>query len=95
MLVQEGLAQISVIGNRVPENFEQLEDAEAQAQQDGLGIWSKSVKILNQGSPKKVRQNERIQVEMTDITDASRFFVRIVGDNQYSKVEQLMNQFDP
>jgi hypothetical protein len=32
---------------------------------------------------------------MTDITDASRFFVRIVGDNQYSKVESLMNQFDP
>jgi staphylococcal nuclease domain-containing protein 1 len=31
---------------------------------------------------------------MTDITDASRFFVRIVGDNQYTKVEQLMNQFD-
>ena len=72
-----------------------LEDAEEQAKADGIGIWSKSVKILSSSSPKKVKQNERIQVEMTDITDASRFFVRVVGDNQYSKVEQLMNQFDP
>lgn len=31
---------------------------------------------------------------MTDITDASRFFVKIVGDNQYAKIEQLMAKFD-
>lgn len=32
---------------------------------------------------------------MTDITDASRFFVRILGENQYPKVENLLSQFDP
>jgi hypothetical protein len=31
---------------------------------------------------------------MTDITDASRFFVRIVGQNNYSKVEAEMSKFD-
>ena len=41
-----------------------------------------------------MRENERISVEMTDITDASRFFVRIVADNQFAKVEALMNKFD-
>lgn len=32
---------------------------------------------------------------MTDITDPNRFFVRIVGDNEYAKVEAEMDRFDP
>lgn len=31
---------------------------------------------------------------MTDITDASRFFIKILGDNQYSKIESELNKFD-
>lgn len=31
---------------------------------------------------------------MTDITDASRFYVRMVADNQYPKIEQEMNKVD-
>jgi staphylococcal nuclease domain-containing protein 1 len=31
---------------------------------------------------------------MTDISDASRFFVRILSNNNYDKIEKLMNQFD-
>lgn len=31
---------------------------------------------------------------MTDITDASRFFIKIVNDNQYPKIEAAMNKFD-
>lgn len=51
------------------------------------------MKVLS-SSPKKVRQNERIPVEMTDITDASRFFVKFVHENQYAKIEDAMNKFD-
>lgn len=33
---------------------------------------------------------------MTDITDASRFFIKLLNnDNQYNKIEQLMGSFDP
>ena len=32
---------------------------------------------------------------MTDISDASRFYVRILGANQYDKVEAEMNKFSP
>lgn len=31
---------------------------------------------------------------MTDITDASRFFVKFVNENQYPKIEAAMNKFD-
>ena len=31
---------------------------------------------------------------MTDITDASRFFIKINNDNQYDKIEKLMGSFD-
>jgi staphylococcal nuclease domain-containing protein 1 len=31
---------------------------------------------------------------MTDITDASRFHVRIVSDNQYPRIEQELAKFD-
>ena len=41
-----------------------------------------------------MKQNERIPVEMTDITDASRFFLRILSDNLYPKIEEAMAAFD-
>lgn len=45
MLVQEGLAEVSVIGNKAPQNIHELEDAQDQAKADGVGIWNKSIKI--------------------------------------------------
>jgi staphylococcal nuclease domain-containing protein 1 len=33
-------------------------------------------------------------MEMTDITDASRFFIKIANDNSYDKIEKLMGAFD-
>lgn len=54
MLVQEGLAQVSVIGNRVPRNIDEIEDAEYKAKEEGLGIWSKSLKLMSQTGTKKV-----------------------------------------
>jgi staphylococcal nuclease domain-containing protein 1 len=84
---------VSIIGNKVPANIEELEQAEQQAKAEGLGIWGSSLRLLS-SSPKKVRQNERIAVEMTDISDASRFFVKIISENQYPKIEVAMNKFD-
>lgn len=31
---------------------------------------------------------------MTDITDASRFFIKILSENQYDKIEAKMSKFD-
>ena len=39
MLVQNGLAEISVFGNKAPENIGQLELAEEEAKAEGTGIW--------------------------------------------------------
>ena len=94
MLVQEGLAQVSIIGNKAPHNIEELEDAEHNAKEEGLGIWNKQQKIIQEGGSKKVKQNERIPVMMTDITDASRFYVRLQNDNQYDKIEKEMGKID-
>ncbi len=60
MLIKEGLAQVNVMGGRAPFNIEQLEDAEEQAKYDGVGIWDKSMKLMTQASPKKVKQNVKI-----------------------------------
>ncbi len=32
---------------------------------------------------------------MTDLQDANNFYVRIVGDNQYAKIERELEEFDP
>ena len=32
---------------------------------------------------------------MTDLQDASHFHVRVVGENQYSKIETELDEFDP
>ena len=94
MLVQNGLAEISIIGKRAPENYEQLEQAQAKAQSDCIGIWQKGLRVgATEG--KAVTANERIQVLMTDISDAARFYVRIQGNNDYAKIEAEMNRFNP
>jgi endonuclease YncB( thermonuclease family) len=40
MLVQEGLAQVSVFGSKAPANIDDLEDAEHAAKEEGRGIWA-------------------------------------------------------
>ncbi len=49
-LISEGLAQIHTLGNekRLPSNFSQLEDAEEQAKQKELGLWSKSLRLVSE-----------------------------------------------
>jgi staphylococcal nuclease domain-containing protein 1 len=44
---------------------------------------------------KAVKTNERIQVLMTDISDAGRFYLRIQNGNEYAKIEAEMNRFNP
>lgn len=80
-LVGEGLAQVSVMGQKIPPNIDLLENAEIKAKLDGIGIWSKNLKLAATGSPKKVKQMERIQVEMTDIKDATSFHMRLLGES--------------
>jgi staphylococcal nuclease domain-containing protein 1 len=36
-----------------------------------------------------------MSVEMTEIKDASSFFIRILSDNQYSKIDEELEDFDP
>lgn len=53
------------------------------------------MKLAGSSSPKKVKQFERIQVEMTDIKDATRFHVRILGESQYNKIDMELDKFNP
>jgi len=94
MLVQNGLAEISIIGKRAPENYEQLEVAQDKAQADGVGIWQKGLRV-GAVEGKAIKTNERIQVLMTDISDAGRFYLRIQNGNEYAKIEAEMNRFNP
>ena len=32
---------------------------------------------------------------MTDITDATLFYVRVLGENQYAKIEKELDKFNP
>jgi hypothetical protein len=94
-LVSEGLAQVQHMGSRIPHNIDELRAAEAKAKADGIGIWSANLKLASTSSPKKVKQMERIQVEMTDIRDATRFHMRILGESQYNKIDMELDKFNP
>lgn len=68
MLIQEGLAMVSVVSNKAPHNINELEKEEAKAKADQIGIWDKSLKLTqDSSSQKKVKMNEVLQVQMTDI----------------------------
>jgi endonuclease YncB( thermonuclease family) len=54
-LVSEGLAQVSIVGSKIPQSIDELEAAEGKAKADGIGIWSKSLKLASASSPKKIK----------------------------------------
>jgi endonuclease YncB( thermonuclease family) len=54
MLVQNGLAEISVFNNKAPENIAELEKAEEIARSEGSGIWQKGLKLGASSSVKEV-----------------------------------------
>lgn len=93
LLIRNGLAEISIIGNKAPENLAHLEEAEEVARQDERGIWQKGVRVA--GSEREVVYNERVSVLMTDITDASKFYIRIQAGSDYPKIEAEMGRFSP
>lgn len=96
MLVENGLAEVSIIGKRAPENFEQLERAEEKARGEGVGIWQKGLRVGAAGDGgSKVKAGERLQVLMTEISEAGRFYVRIQTATEYAKIEAEMNKFKP
>jgi endonuclease YncB( thermonuclease family) len=43
MLVKNGLAEVSVFGNKAPENLAALEAAEEEARAEEIGIWQKGI----------------------------------------------------
>jgi endonuclease YncB( thermonuclease family) len=45
-LVSEGLAEINIMGNKIPSNIDKLEEAEELAKSEGRGIWNKSLNIV-------------------------------------------------
>lgn len=95
MLVQEGLAEISIVGNKAPSNFEAIEEAQEKAKSEGLGIWQQGLRVGASGTSKQLKTNERQAVLMTDITDASRFYLRFQSGSDYQKIEYEMNRFNP
>jgi endonuclease YncB( thermonuclease family) len=46
LLVQEGLAQVNIIGNKAPANIDDLEDAEHAAKEEERGIWSRDLQLM-------------------------------------------------
>jgi staphylococcal nuclease domain-containing protein 1 len=85
---------VSIIGKHAPENYAYLEDAQAKAQEEAIGIWQKGLRV-GAVDAKEVKTNERIQVMMTDIAEANRFYIRIQGGSEYAKIEAEMNRFNP
>jgi endonuclease YncB( thermonuclease family) len=51
ILVEEGLGEVNIVAGKVPMNIDQLEDAQAKAQEEGLGIWGMQSKLAQTQSP--------------------------------------------
>jgi len=75
---------VSIFGNKAPENIEQLEIALEKAQNEEIGIWQQGIQLGAASSSSSVKTGERVSVLMTDITDASRFYVRFQSDTDYA-----------
>ena len=73
------------------------EEAEEKAKSKEIGIWSGQLKLMSCQSKKgsNYEYMQRIQVEMTDMVDATSFYVRDIGaGSQYAKIDEAMEHFD-
>lgn len=68
---------MSVIGSKAPENIEQLEIAQEKAQSEEIGIWQKGIQVGAASASSAVKLGERVSVLVSDVSDASRFYVRL------------------
>jgi hypothetical protein len=97
--LQRGLAQVSVVGSKGVKNLEEYEMIEAEAQENGVGIWAEGLAMVTdagrQAEDLGESYGERVQVEMTDIVDATKFHVRILDGSQIKVIDDKMAEFDP
>ena len=87
-MLEEGLAYIYLPSNaRKPEQFNEYKTAEESAKSKKIGIWGNSLKLMSTGTDEKNREgnlvgkgakfeiNQRVKVEMSDMTDARSFWM--------------------
>ncbi len=51
-LIESGFGMISVVGGKRPSNFDDLEQAQAEAKKAEIGIWQPKLKLMSTGGSK-------------------------------------------
>lgn len=95
-LLEAGLAQVSYQGKNVPRQLELLNQTEEAAKEQEIGIWGKSLKIMSGNAAElKFEQDERVQMEMCDLTDGKNFHLRMGFSDDAEKIDDAMESFIP
>ena len=96
-LIEAGLAKVHYQGDREPKMLKEFSAAQGVAKEAELGIWSKSLKLMsgNVSSANKFKQDERISVEMSDLTDGKNFHLRLTDSADAAKIDEAMESFEP
>jgi len=101
LLLQEGYAKLLRGIAQNLENYQELENAEESAKRQHKNIWKDYDEVAEQEARDKRRAErqgqqvggkaeEYIDVIVTEILDASSFYVQIVGGEDSTKLEELM-----
>lgn len=89
---------MSVIGTKGVNNLETYEDVEYEAKEKKVGIWAEGLAMMTDAGRRpneiEAEEGERIKIEMTDIVDATKFYVRILKNSSMEEIEAKMGDFD-
>ncbi len=92
-LIEAGLAKSFLMGGRPIPFMEDYEIAQDKAKANERGIWKKGFKMY--GSPSKSAAEPFAQVEVLDVHDATRIYVRILKGSNLEKIDSAMAAFKP
>lgn len=93
-LLEQGLAYVFLVGKRSTKHKLEYEAAEANAKSQQTGVFNSRLLSLTSGLSPEVPQGN-LPTSITEIIDATFFYVQFLNSENNARVRELMSNFDP
>lgn len=96
-LLEKGLAQIAHFSAERNPYYQAMLKAETDAKEAKLKIWENYVEepVIQEGDEENTKGlKDQMEIQVTEVNDATTFYFRVVGDSAAEKVESAMAAFN-
>jgi staphylococcal nuclease domain-containing protein 1 len=93
-LLEQGLGYVYIVGKRSTRYKLEYEAAEAASKAQQVGVFNPRLRALASGLSAEVPQGN-LPIIITEIIDATLFYIHFLNDENSSRIRAMMSSFDP